>query len=196
MFDFARRRNTRLTRALFASFVIHVVVLYCWLYRAPRVIAPSTVAWGRHGQSDNLVYFPPRELEISAKKNQLQLRTKRKPPKEAPQYPVPSPPPGSPMASGFHGSMQGTEAIPAIPLVFPDPTFYPWELRQGIQGDVVVEVTIDETGNVTGTRLLESLEQGIDRKVVAAVSAWRFRPATVDGIAVSSRQDVHFHFPS
>ena len=193
MFDLRRRRDTGRNRALFASFLIHVLVLSGWLYRPPRFISPSAVAWGRHGQSDNLVYFPPRELETSAGKHQLHLRPKRKPEKPAP---VPSPPPGSPLASSFQGSMQGTEAIPAIPLVFPDPTFYPWELRQGIQGDVVVEVTIDEKGNVTETRLLESLEQGIDRKVVAVVRAWRFRPATVDGIAVSSRQDVHFHFPS
>src|SRR5215467_11018869 len=194
MFDLARRRNPRRNRALFASFLIHVVVLYCWLSRTPRFISPSTVAWGRHGQSDNLVYFPPRELEPPAAKNPLHLVPKRKPRKPAPQYPVPSSPPGSPLASGFHGPTTGTEAIPAIPLVFPDPTFYPWELQKGIQGDVVVEVTIDEKGNVTETRLLESLEQGIDQKVVAAVRVWRFRPATVDGIAVSSRQDVHFHF--
>jgi len=31
---------------------------------------------------------------------------------------------------------------------------------------------------------------------VATLKGWRFKPATVDGIAISSRQDVHFHFPS
>jgi hypothetical protein len=25
---------------------------------------------------------------------------------------------------------------------------------------------------------------------------WRFRPATINGAPVASRQDVHFHFPS
>jgi protein TonB len=59
-----------------------------------------------------------------------------------------------------------------------------------------VEVTIDEQGAVTETRLLQSLEPGIDERVVATVRNWRFKPATVDGVAISSRQDVHFHYPS
>ena len=196
MFDLGKRRNTRRYHALFASFLIHVVVLYCWLGRGPRFVRPSTVAWGRQGQSDTLVYFPRAELQASEEKTQLHLAPKHKAPKPAPPKPVESARRGSPAGSSFSGSVQGTEAMPAIPLVFPDPTIYPWELRNGLQGDVVVEVTIDERGNVTQTRLLESLAEGIDQKVVATVREWRFRPATVDGLAVSSRQDVHFHFPS
>ena len=89
-----------------------------------------------------------------------------------------------------------TEARPALPVVFPDPAVFPWQLPKGLTGDVIVEVTIDEQGAVTETRLLQSLEPGIDEKVVATVRNWRFRPATVDGVAISSRQDVHFHYPS
>jgi len=196
MFDLPKRRNTRRNQALLASFLIHGVVLYCWLDRPPRFIPASLVAWGRNGQSDQLVYFPRAEVASSARKTQLHLRTKHKPQKQAQKTPVQSARLGSPAGSSFYGSIKGTEAMPAIPLIFPDPTIYPWELRNGLQGDVVVEVTIDQQGNVTETRLLESLEQNVDRKVIAAVREWRFRPATVDGMAVSSRQDVHFHFPS
>jgi TonB family protein len=196
MFDLAKRRNARRNTALFASFLIHGIVLYCWLDRAPRFVEPSTVAWGRHGSSDKLVYFPNAELESPAEKMQLHLERKHKRPKQAPPNPVPSLRAGLPTGSSFNGAIRGTEAMPAIPLVFPDPTIYPWQLGNGFEGDVVVEVTIDERGNVTGTRLLESLEQGIDQTVIAAVRQWRFRPATVDGRAITSRQDVHFHFPS
>jgi TonB family protein len=142
------------------------------------------------------VYFPSTELESSAEKMQLHLRRKHKPPKEAPDNFRPAARAGLPTGSSFNGAITGTEALPAIPLVFPDPTIYPWQLGKGLQGDVVVEVTIDERGNVTGTRLLESLSDDIDQKVVAAVRQWRFRPATVEGRAITSRQDVHFHFPS
>jgi protein TonB len=79
--------------------------------------------------------------------------------------------------------------------VFPDPAVFPWQLRNA-QGDVVVEVTIDAKGIVTDTRLLQSLQQDVDEKVVATVREWRFRPATVNGVAIASRQDMHFHFPS
>jgi protein TonB len=85
--------------------------------------------------------------------------------------------------------------MPALPLVFPDPVIYPWQLAN-VRGDVIVEVTIDTQGNVTETRVLQSLQNDIDEKVVATLKGWRFKPATVDGVAISSRQDVHFHFPS
>jgi TonB family protein len=65
-----------------------------------------------------------------------------------------------------------------------------------MQGDVIVEVTINEQGSVTETRVLQSLERNIDEKVLTTLRGWRFKPATVDGVAISSRQDVHFHFPS
>jgi TonB family protein len=65
-----------------------------------------------------------------------------------------------------------------------------------MQGDVIVEVTIDEKGNVTNTKVIQSLLQEVDDKVIATLRNWRFKPASVDGIAISSRQDVHFHFPS
>jgi TonB family protein len=94
----------------------------------------------------------------------------------------------------FNGPVTGTEASPALPLVFPDPEIYPWQLN-GVQGDVVVEVTIDEKGSVTNTRVLQSLKQDVDEKVIATLKNWRFKPALVDGVAISSRQDVHFHFP-
>jgi TonB family protein len=83
-----------------------------------------------------------------------------------------------------------------LPLVFPDPAIYPWQLANGLQGEVVVEVTIDTSGSVTDTRILQSLKQDIDEKVIATLRTWHFKPATVDGVAISSRQDVHFRFPS
>jgi protein TonB len=87
-------------------------------------------------------------------------------------------------------------ASPALPLVFPDPSIDPWQLPKGLQGDVIVEVTIDAQGTVTNTKVIQSLQADIDDKVIATLKGWRFRPASVDGVAISSRQDVHFHFPS
>ena len=61
---------------------------------------------------------------------------------------------------------------------------------------MVVEVTIDENGNVAETKILESLGYGLEDKVLEALRSWHFTPATVNGVAIASRQDVHFHFPS
>jgi TonB family protein len=81
-----------------------------------------------------------------------------------------------------------------LPIVFPDPPRF--SLPQGITGDVIVEVTIDVEGKVAETKVLASLGEDIDGPVLAALRNWRFTPAMVNGVAVLSRQDVHFHFPS
>jgi protein TonB len=197
MFDFPQRRYYRRNAALFASFLLHCALIYVWFHRAPMFVKASAVAWGLNGQSEKLVYFSRSNVDSPLDKTQLHLNAKparrkvqtRHSPPEATRA-------GLSSGSVLNGSASGTEAMPAIPLVFPDPAIFPWQLRKGLQGDVVVEVTIDQRGNVTGTRLLQSLQDDIDEKVVATVREWRFRPATLDGMAISSRQDVHFHFPS
>lgn len=191
-----RRRGAAISRL--ASFLLHCVVLFLWLYRAPVFVKPSSVAWGEHGQAETLVYLQ-RSLTMpqrSSNRPRLQLKAERKPQKEIANNTVEAPRAGIPLGSLYHGPAVGSEARPALPMVFPDPAIYPWQLPKGLQGDVIVEVTIDAQGNVTETRVLQSLQQEIDEKVIATLRNWRFRPATVDGVAISSRQDVHFHFPS
>ncbi len=159
-------------------------------------VRASSVAWGRGGRSDTFVYFTPaKPVEgVVSKRSPLQIKAQKKA--------RPDPPgkvearAGSNTGSMSQGPALGREAAPALPIVFPDPAIYPWQLARGLQGDVIVEVTIDEQGSVTETRVLQSLQQDIDEKVIATLRNWRFKPATVDGVAISSRQDVHFHFPS
>lgn len=184
--------------ARLASFLVHCVVLFLWLYRAPVFVKPSSVAWGEHGKAETLVYLqrsltPPQR---HSKRPILQLKAARKAQKEIAKNTVEVSRAGIPEGSLYHGPAVGSEARPALPMVFPDPAIYPWQMPKGLQGDVIVEVTIDTQGNVTETRVLQSLQQEIDDKVIATLRSWRFRPATVDGVAISSRQDVHFHFPS
>jgi TonB family protein len=65
----------------------------------------------------------------------------------------------------------------------------------GLQGDVVVEVTIDDKGNIVQKIVIQSLAPAIDGKVLEALENWRFRPATRNGLAIPSKQDVFYHFP-
>ena len=196
MFKTPQPTNSRRNAALVVSLLVHCLVVYLWLNRAPLFVQPSSVAWGIHGNSADLIYFPRSpEHETSAKKLHFRVKVKPNPAIEPPQT-VESARAGAPEGSLFHGPVTGIEASPALPLVFPDPSIYPWQLPKGLQGDVIVEVTIDERGNVTETRVVQSLQPEIDDKVIATLKNWRFKPASVDGIAISSRQDVHFHFPS
>jgi len=195
VFEIPQRRTFRRNAALSLSFFVHCLVAFLWLNREPAFVKPSSVAWGRQGTSGTLIYLPPR-LELARTEPKPKLRLNRKPtPAPVPPPPAESARAGRTMGSMFTGPTTGVEASPALPLVFPDPAVYPWQVRD-VQGDVIVEVTIDQHGNVAETRLLQSLKQDIDEKCVATVRNWRFRPAMVDGVAISSRQDVHFHFPS
>ena len=196
MFQIPQPKNSRKRMALAVSLIAHCLVVYFWLNRAPMFIQPSSVAWGIHGNSANLIYFPRvAEPANTAKKVRFRPKTKQKPAIQTPP-PVESARAGSPEGSLAQGPVTGVEASPALPLVFPDPSIFPWQLPKGLQGDVIVEVTIDEHGTVTETKVVQSLQSDIDEKVIATLKNWRFRPASVDGVAISSRQDVHFHFPS
>ncbi len=94
------------------------------------------------------------------------------------------------------GPAEGPDIRPALPVVFPDPPISRSEFAPGAHGDVIVEITIDTAGRVVDMKLLQSLEPGIDQRVMATLRDWRFRPATMDGMPVVSKHDVHFHFPS
>jgi TonB family protein len=101
---------------------------------------------------------------------------------------------GSPLGSLSEGAVTGQEVRPALPVFGPQPQVAPSELPQGMAGDVVVEITIDEQGNVTRVTVVQSIGYGIDEKVLAILPSWHFKPATRDGIAIASQQDVYFHF--
>ncbi|PYV57837.1 MAG: hypothetical protein DMG98_09720 [Acidobacteria bacterium] len=186
MFQTLSSPKKRRANSIIASLLLHVIALTLCLYRAPIFVKPSSLAWGQQAQLEN---------QQVPKKRLLLPKAKPKPLPEIAKAPVEPPRAGTPVGSLYHGPGSGSEARPALPMVFPDPDVYSWQLG-GLKGDVIVEITIDEQGSVTSTRVLQSLKQDIDQKVIATLKNWRFRPATVDGVAISSRQDVHFHFPS
>jgi protein TonB len=67
-------------------------------------------------------------------------------------------------------------------------------LPRGVQGDVVVDVTIDPTGKVADLAVLHTLGYGIESSVIGTLKTWTFRPATKDGSPIASVQELHFHF--
>ncbi len=195
MFEIPSRRPSHRNIGVLFSFIAHLAVLFVLVRRQPVFVKPSSVAWGRQHTSGVLIYAPPRPEVASNEHPKLRLNLKPKPAPALLPRPVESSRAGSPNGSLFSGPGKGIEAVPAIPLQFPDPDVYPWQVSD-VRGDVVVEITIDEKGSVSNTRLLQSLKQDVDEKCIATLRNWRFRPAMVDGVAIASRQDVHFHFPS
>jgi TonB family protein len=105
----------------------------------------------------------------------------------------PTPPAGSRYGSLYSGSL-GHEVRPALPVLSTEPVVSPADLVGGIEGSVVVEITIDEKGNIVDKVVLHGLRPAIDAKVLAALETWHFSPATRDGVAIPSKQDVYYHF--
>ena len=202
--------------SLILSFAAHGLVVLMLLHRsAPVFVMPSDVALGTPGSSGTLIYLAPASAEraVSApEKPRLALRVPAPNPLSVTQ-PLPtvddndnaaesatldeSARGGSSYGTRIPGApLTGPEIIPALPQVFPDPAVSPADLPPGVQGDVIVEVTIDERGNVVETKLIQGIGYGIEDRVLATLRHWHFRPASKDGVTIASQHIVSFHYPS
>jgi TonB family protein len=192
---------------------------------SPKLVASSFVVNGDHGTYIAHVYWPsqptPAPTDASAgtaaadSRQQLNARItwkRRAKAAKATQQELPRPkiglddqtsapgqaaqarPAGSPLGTVLEGPLTGEEVRPALPVLSPDPHVAADELGS-LQGDVIVEVTIDEKGNIVQKVVVQSLAPAIDSKVLEALDNWRFRPATRNGVAIASKQDVYYHFP-
>ena len=214
----ATQSRSRWTWSLLISFALHCLVLSFFLLvrQHPSFVKPSSILAGKGGSSTAVVYLTRKGVEAAGVprkhavkkppsppifvRNQEQLETEESAPESNPEQNSDTAGQaaraGSQFGSLLAGPVAGHEVRPALPVVFPDPVVHRSELPSGVQGDVVVEVTIDTLGRVVRTRVLRTLGYGIEEKVLAALENWRFKPATQDGVAIPSQQDVYFHFPS
>ena len=66
--------------------------------------------------------------------------------------------------------------------------------RQGVEGDVVMEIVVRHDGTVGQVRVLQGLGHGLDERAVAAVRQWRFTPASRRGTPVDVLVEVAMEF--
>ena len=100
---------------------------------------------------------------------------------------------GLPYGTLNRGQLYGDEIRPALPVTTSDPVVYPWQLPAS-PGNEVIEITIDERGEIIQKKVLQSLGPDIDTKCLAALENWRFHPATRNGSPIPSKQDAIFPF--
>lgn len=104
--------------------------------------------------------------------------------------------PPSETGSGTSGSSalgDGDVRI-ALPQVHPRPQPDLTVLPRGTAGDVVVDVTIDDTGKVTATTLVKGLGGAVDTAVMQVLHNWVFTPATRNGQNIASEQEILIHY--
>ena len=208
-------KRRRWDLSLLMSFAAHVVVVLILLHRpAPVFVMPSDVDLGTPGSSGSVIYLAPigpERATTAPAKSHDELSTAVEIPPSTPT-PVATTPEnenavetapldatargGSPYGARIPGApLTGNEVMPALPQVFPDPVVTRADVPPGVQGDVIVEVTIDEQGNVVETKLIQGIGYGIEDRVLATLRQWHFRPASRDGVAIASQHIVSFHYP-
>jgi TonB family protein len=200
----------RQATSLSVSLALHLIFLG-WLVHspAPIFVAPSSVVRGQSSSSLTRIYFGG-DSGVSQDQPKPRLTWQRPPKKAGPRRLEPPPPklemgnetasnrPGGPAAGSLYGSLSygtftGPEIRPALPVVSPDPVF--GSDSTGVQGDVIVEITIDEQGTIVQKIVIQSLGPAIDQRVLAALENWHFTPASKNGVPIPSKQDVYYHFP-
>jgi len=73
----------------------------------------------------------------------------------------------------------------------PEPTLktdieYTEEARAaGVEGRLVLEVTVDADGNVTAVKVVNGVDPALDAAAIATVKTWRFKPAMACGKPVA-----------
>lgn len=208
--------GVRRYRAVEVSVAAHLVLLGVIAFHHPKVIelTPLWLAYGDSSHNYKLIYLPAGADQDAPEAAKLHFPAATNKPRPRPQLHTPKPAPepqrvmadaeagdhnsraGSPLGTLIDGPITGHEVHVAYPVVYPDPPVDRAELPRDLIGDVVIEVTIDSTGTVVETKIVQAIGHGIDEKIEATLRRWHYQPATLDGTPVASRHDVHFHFPS
>ena len=66
--------------------------------------------------------------------------------------------------------------------------------QEGIQGTVQLEAVVEPSGKLTGIHVVKSLDDRLDRRAVAALGQWEFRPGKKNDVAVRVQVHVEMSF--
>lgn len=66
--------------------------------------------------------------------------------------------------------------------------------RAGIEGSVILKITIDANGDVTEAKLLQGIGYGLDEVALSSIRKFKFRPAVKGGESVSTTITYKYSF--
>ena len=72
---------------------------------------------------------------------------------------------------------ESNQIISPLPFHTVDPEYPPAEIREGVQGTVVLVAVIGVDGTVSKVRVVQSLDPVLDHNAAAALAQWKFDPA-------------------
>jgi protein TonB len=110
----------------------------------------------------------------------------------------------SPPAAVARGALAPVAEVPADagiqsrelePVATPEPVYPPQAFREGIEGWVEVDFTVNEQGVTRDVEVVASEPRGVfDAAAVAAVASWTYRPRIVNGRPLAERSTVTLRF--
>ncbi|MDB4985257.1 MAG: hypothetical protein JWN04_435, partial [Myxococcaceae bacterium] len=86
------------------------------------------------------------------------------------------------------------EATPPSLKEHPDASYPPAAQRDGLEGNVELELTVDATGHVSEARVVTPAGHGFDEAALAAVRGWTFEPARREGQPIVSTVQLTYPF--
>ena len=105
---------------------------------------------------------------------------------EIPNIDLPSIAGGGPFLGNWAGNPLAEGDV--LPIVRIDPQWPREALVEGIEGYVVVEVTIGADGSVKDVRVIQAEPKRMfDRNVIRAVLKWKFKPRIINGVPVARK---------
>lgn len=205
----AERKNHAL-RALILSVVVHgafFVSVFLFGTRArvifvkpvhPQQIAQLAISGGSHRIT---LVLPASDMSAHTKEPDAYADSSKRTiiPMQVP--PVKKSGGGSP-ADPHHGDGSGKalkgngsdnfDMTPAFPVYSPHPPIRDRSLLPTSEQRIVVDVTVDDVGQVVKETLVKGIGNQLDQMVLNVVKTWRFQPAKINGKPVASEAEVIF----
>jgi len=185
------------------SVAVHAALLIVLCRSIPRARVRAFLPGTQRGPRIELSYLPggssPSATDSRRKPNPAPVKEaklslpSRLAPAESPATKSPTPSPGKTSPS-FNDALGTDDIRIALTTYSPSPKPDLSHMPHGTQGEVVLDVAIDPTGQVADLQILQTLGYGVDGAVVDTVRTWKFSPATKDGVPVASVQELHFHY--
>ena len=200
-------------RAVLLSSTFHLVLVICLILLGvmarrkapvetvhPRLIARVDIAGGSHRIP---IQLPPSLISAHTRKPSNDMDASKRT-----ILPVLQPQPkktggGSPAAPhqgdgsniATHGNGGDKDDVrPAFPVFSPRPPVTDRSLLPAGEEKIVVEVELNEAGDVVNEKLTSGLGNELDQLVLDIVKTWRFHPATVNGKPVATEAELIFPF--
>ena len=112
-----------------------------------------------------------------------------------PEPPAPGLPAGSSSPAGDSETAAAEEPLePAVLVSKVDPEYPESARRAGVEGTVILDASISETGQVTRVAVEQGLPLGISEAAVAAVQRWKYHPARGRAGPVASHKKIRIAF--